>query len=322
MTQELAVRGNGAALKFEPGDMKELLQFAEIAARSDLVPKDYRGNPGNIVIAVMMGNEIGLKPTQALQGIAVINGRPSVWGDAALALCLPHLEDQPDEYTDGEGDAKTAHCILARKGRKPVHSTFSIADAKAAGLYQKRGSNGQSTPWITHEPRMMKMRARGFGLRDTCADILRGIAIAEEAMDIPPEPITVTVQPGDRLEQARALLKAPPVEEPAQVKTLEEQAADAGLDLKRGADVAQPATHDELLPKDDEKPIQSPLRKKMFVFFRHAKMTEREPILDYCETLFQREIVTTNDLNDTEVQLVIDSLEAEFGTPPRKEKAE
>jgi hypothetical protein len=87
-----------------------------------------------------------------------------------------------------------------------------------------------------------------------------------------------------------------------------------------------PATHDELLPPgapaDEQQSGQSKLRKKMWVHFKHAQKTEREDVLDYCETLFQREIVTTNDLNDTEVQLVIDSLEAEFGTPPRKEKAE
>ncbi|MFZ8927531.1 MAG: hypothetical protein ACO3CU_12320, partial [Candidatus Nanopelagicales bacterium] len=38
------------------------------------------------VVEVRVGREIGLGTLQALQSIAVINGRPSVWGDAMLAL--------------------------------------------------------------------------------------------------------------------------------------------------------------------------------------------------------------------------------------------
>src|SRR3989337_1914380 len=53
-----------------PTNWKELLEFAELAAKSDLVPKDYRGKPANIVLAVQWGGELGVAPLQAMQGIA------------------------------------------------------------------------------------------------------------------------------------------------------------------------------------------------------------------------------------------------------------
>ncbi len=43
---------------------------------------------------------------------------------------------------------------------------FSVGDAVVAKLWGKRGYNGKDTPWITNPKRMLKMRARGFGLRD------------------------------------------------------------------------------------------------------------------------------------------------------------
>ncbi|AKR49480.1 hypothetical protein [Acetobacter pasteurianus] len=54
----------------------ELFTFSKMAANSDLMPKDYKGKPENIMIAVQMGSELGLAPMQAIQNIAVINGRP------------------------------------------------------------------------------------------------------------------------------------------------------------------------------------------------------------------------------------------------------
>jgi hypothetical protein len=153
--------------------------MAEMIARSDFAPKDYKGKPENVIIAVQMGADLGLKPMQALQNIAVINGRPSIYGDAALALVMPVLE-RFKEYCEGEGDSLVAVCIAKRKGwPDETIRTFSVKDAKAAGLWTKQG------PWSTYPKRMMQFRARGFALRDVAADLLLGLVLAEEAEDYP-----------------------------------------------------------------------------------------------------------------------------------------
>ena len=163
-----------------PQSFDQLMQFANMAAKSQLVPKDYIGKPENVMLAVQMGSEIGLAPMQALQNIAVINGRPAVWGDAMLALCKASpVCDDVVERVDGEGANMKAVCVATRSGKEPVTVSFSMADAKLAGLSGKQG------PWTQYPKRMLQMRARGFALRDAFPDVLKGLISAEEAQDIP-----------------------------------------------------------------------------------------------------------------------------------------
>src|SRR6201996_1735838 len=70
-----------------PANFTELVKFAEINARSQFVPKDFRNHPEDILLAVQLGSEVGLRPLQALQNVSVINGRPAIWGDAMVGLC-------------------------------------------------------------------------------------------------------------------------------------------------------------------------------------------------------------------------------------------
>lgn len=167
---------------------EEIERFAEKAARSGMVPAAYKGSPDMIVIAVQMGSELGLPPMQSLQNIAVINGRPSVWGDAMPALCRASgMARSIREWSKGEGDAQTYYCEAIRKDDpNPITGKFSVADAKKAGLW------GKSGPWQQYAGRMLQMRARGFCLRDAFPDVLRGLISVEEAQDIPFEATGLT----------------------------------------------------------------------------------------------------------------------------------
>lgn len=162
-----------------PQSIEQLQFVAGIIARSDLAPKDYKGKPENVAVAIAMGMELGVSPMQAVQGIAVINGRPSVWGDLLLALCRAHPQcqgiDESLEY-DGAGNVIAAICRAQRNGHQQERR-FSVEDAKRAGLWTKDG------PWKQYPNRMLQMRARGFCLRDVFADALRGLSCAEEQAD-------------------------------------------------------------------------------------------------------------------------------------------
>lgn len=186
-----------------PSNLQEALEFANTISKSGLIPKDYQGNPGNCIIAMQWGAEIGLQPLQAMQSIAVINGRPSIWGDAMLALVrgsglLEYIIEEPTE--------SGCTCTLKRRGQPEFVREFTIEDAKRAGLYGKQG------PWQQHPKRMMQMRARAFALRDVFTDVLRGVHIAEEARDQPAEKditeesTTIEDKPQTRAEKARAAL--------------------------------------------------------------------------------------------------------------------
>lgn len=161
-----------------PRDIKEALAFAEMLSKSNMVPKDFIGNPGNILVAVQWGMELGLQPMQAMQNIAVINGRPSLWGDSVIAL----VKASPTcEYIIEEVGDDSATCRVKRRGEPEQERSFSTADAKAAGLLGKQG------PWTQYRKRMMQMRARSWALRDVFPDVLRGMPIAEEVMDMEKE---------------------------------------------------------------------------------------------------------------------------------------
>lgn len=171
-----------AQFDLSPKSFEQALTFANYLAESDLVPKDFKGKPGNCLIAMQWGMEIGLKPLQAIQNIAPINGRPTLWGDAMLAL----VRSSPlCEHVLEDWDAKgTAICRAKRRGEPEQIRTFSDDDAKQAGLLGKQG------PWTTGPKRMKQMRARAFALRDVFTDVLRGVAMAEEVMDyqlLPPK---------------------------------------------------------------------------------------------------------------------------------------
>jgi len=164
--------------------LADAIEQAKLLANTDFVPTIYQGKPGNVLAAIQMGAEVGLPPMQALQNIAVINGRPCVWGDAALSLVRSHPDFDGIEETHGNGAAtcKVYRVERSRLTGKPrrveVARSFSIDDAKRAGLLNKKG------PWQEYPARMLQMRARGFAIRDAFPDALRGIATREEAMDV------------------------------------------------------------------------------------------------------------------------------------------
>ena len=168
---------------FAPATLTEAVTFSEMLSSSNMVPKAYQGKPQDILVCVQWGMEMGLAPMQALQNIAVINGKPSVYGDAMMALvqASPVCEDV-EEFFENEGTPNpVAVCVAKRRGRKPVIAKFSVEDAKRAGLWGKQG------PWSAYPKRMMQMRARGFALRDAFPDVLKGLISAEEAQDYPDE---------------------------------------------------------------------------------------------------------------------------------------
>lgn len=183
MSTEISTQTQPRGLSLQ--SVADAMKFGEMVAASDFAPKDFRGKPASCMLAIQCGAEIGLAPLQALQSIAVVNGRPSVYGDAALAVCKASpVCEYVTESVDGDGDQMVATCTAKRRGYpQPTVVAFTVSDAKKAGLW------GKSGPWSQYPRRMLQMRARGFALRDAFPDVLKGLVTAEEAQDYStPEP--------------------------------------------------------------------------------------------------------------------------------------
>lgn len=174
---------NGVQLQ----SIDEAFRFARAVVTSGWAPKGME-KPESVMIAIQFGMEIGLTPMAALQNMAIINGRPSIYGDAALALVRSSgllVSYKECEVGEAGKDTHGVTVTVQRKGNEPASETFTVADAKAAKLWGKAG------PWTEYPRRMLKFRARGFLLRDQFGDVLKGLRTVEEARDIAPE-INVT----------------------------------------------------------------------------------------------------------------------------------
>lgn len=169
---------------FSVSNFEHYFRISKMISSSELVPKSYKDRAHDVLIAMELGRSLGLAPLQAVQNIAVINGKPALYGDAVLAVCSGHpdfenIEEQP--IHGNQNEVVGYSCTVKRKGRSPVTQVFTIENAKAAGLWGKMG------PWKSYPERMLQMRARGFALRDSFADALGGVKIAEEIQDYPRE---------------------------------------------------------------------------------------------------------------------------------------
>ncbi|WP_295196482.1 hypothetical protein [uncultured Brevundimonas sp.] len=161
--------------------------MATAIAASGLAPKGV-DTTEKVLVAIMAGAELGFAPFQAMQSFAVINGKPNIWGDALPAL-LWSRGFEIDEWFDNDDEPTKAFCKITRPGGKEIERSFSVAQAKQAGLLGKQG------PWQQYQSRMLQMRARAFAARDGASDVLRGMLVAEEVQDY--QPITARRVPAE-----------------------------------------------------------------------------------------------------------------------------
>lgn len=178
-TEQAAVSVGDRGLQLR--SFSDFAAFADLLLQAAMAPKG--ANRASLMLSLQHGLEVGLSPMQAIQSIYVVNGRPQIFGDAALALCKIHPQwgaiEESFERADG-GDTTHARCSVLRRGQPEVVRTFSVGQAKKAGLWAKEG------PWQQYPQRMLQMRARAFALRDSFPDALKGLSVAEEQLGIEP----------------------------------------------------------------------------------------------------------------------------------------
>lgn len=173
--------------------LEDAYRFAKYVIASRMAPRGF-DTPEAVLVAIQFGAELGLAPMAALQNLCIIQGRPSLWGDAVPGICQALVESYKDERIGDPGkDSWGWKITVTRKGRAdPISREYTIADAKRAKLWEKRGRDGQDTPWITNPDRMLFMRARTFCFRDAFPDQMRGLRTVEELRDHPEPEKNVT----------------------------------------------------------------------------------------------------------------------------------
>lgn len=185
MSKDLSVQDTNKRISlFSAENFEHYCNVANSIASSQLVPKNLQGKPMDVLIAMEYGNQLGIPTMQAVQDIAVVNGKPTLYGDGLLAACQahPHYEYIKETPIVEKNNVIGYQCIIKRKNHDEYCVVFTIDDAKKANLWGKDG------PWSQYPSRMLQMRARGFALRSIFADALRGIKCTEEVEDYQDQP--------------------------------------------------------------------------------------------------------------------------------------
>lgn len=220
------LRSGGAIHGIIPQTIEEVFRLAQGIAASGLAPKDMN-TPEKITVAIMTGLEIGLPPMFALQKIAIVNGRPCLWGDAIPALLWARGFKLHERLEGKSGSTRVAFCKVIRPDGTEIERAFSETDALRAGLLKKPG------PWTQYPDRMLAMRARSYACRDGAADALSGLYLREE-LDEPARDITPARSPV--LEIPDDIQDAMPAEQPAEAEVEDSQISDVDTYLAKLAD--------------------------------------------------------------------------------------
>ena len=160
-----------------PSTLGELREFADSAARSGF----YGVKDVNQALMISMsGKDLGLSYTQALRAFHIINGRPAMSADGMVAIALGH-PDICEYFITTETTSERCTVETKRKNSPKAQSlTFTMADAKAAGL--------ASPNWSKYPAAMLRARAKSALARDVYPDLLMGLYDPDEVADHAPEP--------------------------------------------------------------------------------------------------------------------------------------
>ena len=163
-------------------------------------PATFRGKPDEAAAAILYGDEIGLTPTQALQSVHYISGRPGLYARAMVALLLSKGHEV---WTVEKSDAKVT-VAGKRRGSTHVHEeTWTTARAQKAGYTNNK-------KYATDPQAMLYARAAADVCRQVAPDALAGLDYAVEELEMFDAPtVTVTRQTAPATKAQRKPVAAP-----------------------------------------------------------------------------------------------------------------
>jgi len=147
-------------------------------AESSLLPKAYQKQPANLFLAAEYADELGIGRMNALTGIHVIDGKPSL--SSSLMAALVRRAGHTLRVT-GDGTSATAQLIRADDPDFTFSATWDMRRAQHAGLTGK-------AVWKSYPGAMLKARAISEVIREGASEVLAGILyVPEEISDTDPD---------------------------------------------------------------------------------------------------------------------------------------
>lgn len=158
-------------------------KMAQILSASTIIPDTFKGNVGNVMIAIDLAQRIHTNPLMIMQNMSVIYGMPS-FSAKFLIACInaSGLFATPLRYEfvgeQGKDDWGCYAYAIDKQGEVLKGSTVTIRQAKVKGWYDKKGSNWQADP-----EQMLRYRAATRFQYAYCPEITCGLAVKEDLED-------------------------------------------------------------------------------------------------------------------------------------------
>jgi hypothetical protein len=212
--------------------LQDKVQYAERLASASLLPAAYKKQPANVLLAMEMGDAMGIPPIQAINEIHVIEGKPSASANLIGAMVRRAGHKL---RVQGDDQSATAQIIRADDPDFTFEVTWTLERAKNAGLLS--GKNN----WAKYPAAMLKARAITEVARAATPDALYGViytpeelgaTVNEDGTPVEPASVPNTMPPmsnqtngnggGSRIAQARQQTQARQPEQPSE-PTIDEQ---------------------------------------------------------------------------------------------------
>lgn len=160
---------NDALDVLNPQTMETLEKLAKNISTSSLIPDSLKGKPGDCLVVLMTGAELGLQPMQALRSIAVVKGKPSLSADLMVSL-VKQRKDVCEFLSLVKSTPEIATYRAKRVGEpEPTEMSFTMQDATRAGL---TGSGGM---YAKYPAQMLRARAASGICRAVFPDLCMGL---------------------------------------------------------------------------------------------------------------------------------------------------
>ena len=157
-------------------NLSEQMDYARAVSVANLLPQAYRGKPADIMLAMGLGQAMGLSPAESLYRIDVIQGKPT----ASAELIAANVRKAGHKLrVFGDDNAATAVIIRADDPEFEFKVTRDKAWAQQMGLTSK--DNYKKQPGT-----MLQWRAITAVARLACPEALYGVAYTPDEMsDVP-----------------------------------------------------------------------------------------------------------------------------------------
>jgi len=206
-----------------PSELAVQMEYAKMLTTGDMLPAEYRGKPGNALIAIGLGQSMGLSPAESLYRIAVIKGKPT----ASAELIASNVRRAGHRLRIELGDDYAVARIWRHDD--PDYAFEVRRDAAWAKSMGLDGNDNYRKQPVT----MYGNRAITACARLACPEALYGVAyVPEEMADVRAETVSIEdIIGSDRPESAEAepLTVAPLVATDEQIASIKEWVATLGL---------------------------------------------------------------------------------------------